>query len=120
MCRLVDRADARAVGGGQADCLAALTAVGLVQFGLGDLRPTHPETIDVAQETLDFRREGFSPSFFATYTCILTCGSSSRPHAELLAPALCGSRRSWITPCSTLDVPCRPRIAPHSVSPALH
>src|SRR5882724_11119377 len=37
---LVGRADADTVRGGQADGLVALTAVGLVQFGLGDLRET--------------------------------------------------------------------------------
>ena len=41
--------------------------------------PANPGSITVAQETLCFRRTGFSPVLSCTYACILTSISSSNP-----------------------------------------
>ena len=43
------------------------------------LGPTHPRLINIAEETLDFRRPGLSPGFNATHTGILTSASSISP-----------------------------------------
>ena len=39
--------------------------------------PANPARINLAQEPLDFRREGFSPSFIATHVSIRTSDTSS-------------------------------------------
>ena len=46
--------------------------------GLG-LGPPNPERMNLPQETLGFRRPGFSPELYATHTGILTSGRSSTP-----------------------------------------
>jgi hypothetical protein len=42
--------------------------------------PANPARINLAQEPLDFRREGFSPSLNATHVSIRTSDASSMPH----------------------------------------
>jgi hypothetical protein len=64
--------------------------------GLG-LGPPNPERMNLPQETLGFRRPGFSPGLYATHTGILTSARSSRPSGR---PSLPAERSPTISPCS--------------------
>ena len=54
------------------------------RLGLG---PPNPERMNLPQETLGFRRPGFSPGLYATHTGILTSARSSRPSGRPSLPA---------------------------------